>query len=410
MNANIGPRLLLLIPNLGRGGAQQVFRDQLNFFSDRYDTIGCVFNWDDSFENDRQTNMISIDVPAGNNLLTKFYFFVKRVYRVRQLKKKYNISIAISHLEGADYVNVFSKRHEKTICWVHGSKHFDGQINGILGKIRKKILIPWAYSYVDKVVTVSNGINKELITKFRIDKNKIRTIYNSFDNDGIEKLVKADELSLELKRFFSDKEVLITHCRLSVPKNLFSLIDIYLELRKRRNVKLMILGDGELRNDLISYSVSKRLKTFSYWDECDFAHDFDVYFMGYQHNPHGYLRFAKVYLMTSAWEGFPLSLCEAMACGVPVVASDCFTGPREIIAPELDAPQPILDTPVFTSLGVLMPLATPSYLHVWVKTLSDLLGDMPTLKRMAASGKNRILDFERKDIVVQWLSVVNGIK
>src|SRR5687768_7156924 len=172
--------ILLIIPNLGRGGAQQVFRDQLHFFSEHFNVIGCVFNWDDTFEDDRMSNMVSLDVPAGRGALGKIYSFIKRIFVLRTIKKKYNVSFSISHLEGADYVNILSKRKEKTICWVHGTKAFDENISGTLGTIRKEVFIPLTYRLADKVITVSEGIRNELISIFKIPVSKIRTIYNNF--------------------------------------------------------------------------------------------------------------------------------------------------------------------------------------------------------------------------------------
>src|SRR5687767_2781547 len=113
--------ILIIIPNLGKGGAQQVFRDQLHFFATHSNVIGCVFNWDDVFEDDRLPNIISLNVPAGNNMLSKIYCFLKRISALREIKKKNKIDFSISHLEGADYTNILSKRKEKIICWIHGT-------------------------------------------------------------------------------------------------------------------------------------------------------------------------------------------------------------------------------------------------------------------------------------------------
>src|SRR5688572_32361440 len=140
--SNSVTKILLIIPNLGRGGAQQVFRDQLQFYSQYYETKGCVFNFDDSFNDDKTPNIISLNVPAGSNFFSKLVCFCKRIIALRKLKKLYAFDFCISHLEGADYVNLLSRRKEKVICWIHGSRIFDENIEGVLGVIRKKIMIP----------------------------------------------------------------------------------------------------------------------------------------------------------------------------------------------------------------------------------------------------------------------------
>src|SRR5688572_17901207 len=320
---NYKQTILLIIPNLGKGGAQQVFRDQFHFFSAHYNVVGCVFNWDDTFEDDRIPNLVSLDVPAGRGALGKIHSFVKRILRLRSVKKKYHVDFSISHLEGADYVNILSKRQEKIICWIHGTKAFDENIQGTMGMIRKNFLIPLTYRLSDKIITVSEGIRTELINVFKIPGVKINTIYNNFVLEDI--FAKArQELSPQVDQLFAKRPVIITHCRLSKQKNLFALLDIFVSLKTQEKVSLVILGDGELRDKLLSHCSFNKLKTYSVWSaEQQFNSDYDVYFLGYERNPYPFLHRATLYLMTSSWEGFPLALCEAMACEVPVISTDC---------------------------------------------------------------------------------------
>lgn len=400
-------RILILIPNLGRGGAQQVYRDQLTFFSKHYNTIGCVFNWDDTFEDDRMPNMISLGIPAGKNVFSKVYFFIRRVFALSAIKKKYDINFSISHLEGADYVNLLSKRKDSVVCWIHGSKVFDKEIEGIIGTVRKNFFIPFTYRFADKVITVSEGIRQELINIFKVPLKKVKTIYNSFALDDI--VSKAgQEVTPGIEALFLQQQVLITHCRLSRPKNLFALIDIYSFLKTDRNIPLIILGDGELRDKLLTYCKEKDLRVYTIWETTlRFTTDYDVYFLGYERNPYRFLSRATLYIMTSSWEGFPLALCEAMACGVPVLSSDCYTGPREIISPQLSAPQPIVQ-PIIAPYGILMPLAVQENIKVWADTILQLLNDDIQRQQLAESGKERVSAFDRKKISMQWLDLIDA--
>jgi glycosyltransferase involved in cell wall biosynthesis len=398
-------RILLLIPNLGRGGAQQVFRDQLGFYTQNFNALGCVFNFDDSFQDDEKLNIVSLNVPSGKSFLGKIICFFNRVRAVRNIKKQQNITVSISHLEGADYVNLFSKRKEKTICWIHGTKAFDENIEGFLGMIRKKILIPLTYKRSDQIVTVSEGIRQELIQTFAVPSSKIATIYNSFDLEMIFKKALV-EISSDYQRLFGEKQVLITHCRLSRQKNLFVLIDIFNKIKNNPAIKLLILGDGELRNDLLEHCKNLGLRIFTVWDQHqDFNLDYDVYFLGYERNPYPFLHMAALYLMTSSWEGFPLSLCEAIASGVPIMSSDCYTGPREIISPELKAKQPI-DDPLFAPYGILMPLASGESLKIWKDTIMAALQNPSLRKELIKNGKERVSAFDRNLISTQWLQII----
>jgi glycosyltransferase involved in cell wall biosynthesis len=400
--------LLLMIPNLGRGGAQQVFRDQLQFYSRHFNTIGCVFNMDDSFKDDKSSNIISLDIPAGRNTISKIICFFKRVAGIRRIKKQYNVNFSISHLEGADYVNILSKRKEKTICWIHGTKAFDENIQGTLGMIRKKVLIPLTYRLSDKIVTVSEGIRTELINIFKIPASKINTIYNNFILEDI--FTKAaQDLSPPVQELFTNRPVVITHCRLSKQKNLFALLDIFTALKPQEKASLVILGDGELREELLMHCSFNNLKTYSVWSaEQQFNSDYDVYFLGYERNPYPFLHRADLYVMTSSWEGFPLSLCEAMACEIPVISADCYTGPREIISPGLSAAQPVTK-PVAAPFGVLMPLANKENNETWRDTILSLLRDDSRRHLFAKAGKQRVFEFDRKKISTQWLNLIERL-
>ena len=399
--------VLILIPNLGKGGAQQVYRDQLQLYAKYGQVLGCVFNWDGSFEEERQLGIVSLNVPAGSNVVSKIYFFFKRVYRLRKIKREHSIDISISHLEGGDYVNILSRRNEKIICWIHGTKKYDGEIAGVIGWIRKKILIPRLYEKSNLIITVSEGIRKELIQIFGLSPIKIKTIFNGISVSDVEQAARIAGSGIfppSLKSHFT----LITHCRLARQKNLGALLKIFATLKKNKSVKLVILGDGELREQLIDQCKSLYLATFSCWEKEEFNESYDVYFMGYQTNPYTYLAKASLYLMTSSWEGFPLALCEAMACQIPVMASDCYTGPREILAPEIQSDTPIV-LPYTSASGILMPLAdSDNSIRLWSTTVDRVLADVPLRTRVAKGGSERVRAFDKSIINKQWLEIMEG--
>lgn len=367
-------RILLLIPNLGRGGAQNVFRQQAQFLSEHFEVIGCVFNWDGSFESDRSVGIVSLNVNAGKNVLSKIINFFIRVKRLKKVKQENRITISISHLEGADYVNILSKSKDKIVCWMHGTKIHDENITGLLGFVRLRILMPLLYQRADRLVTVSNGIAQELVNYLPELDSKIVTIYNGVDIRQIRQ--QCDELiSAEYSAIFQNYKIIITHCRLSAQKNLKAMLNIFNRIRDTASVKLIIAGDGELRDELLSYAHSLGLRAWIFNSNGLIEGSFDVYFIGQQQNPFKYISRADLYLMTSGWEGFPLSLCEALVCSVPIISADCFTGPREILAPGLNLPQPVMQ-PYRTNRGVIMPMAeiaNEEHLRIWSTEVQIML-------------------------------------
>ncbi len=398
--------ILLIIPNLGQGGAQTVFRDQLVYYSKHHNVISCVFNWDDSFQEDRNSSIISLDVPAGRNILTKVYFFWKRISRLKRIKEQFRVDIAISHLEGADYINILSRKREKVITWMHGTKQFDKNISGILGILRRKIFIPLVYRYSDRVITVSQGIKEELIHYFNLLQDKIITVNNGISTADI--LVYAEkEISNDFIKLSNNYPILITHCRLAKQKNLTALLQIMVSLPRDSNLKLIILGDGELRDALLTQCSLLNLRYFSTWNDDQWTENFDIYFLGYQSNPYPYLKHASLYLMTSLWEGFPLSLCEALACGLPILAADCYTGPREILCPELPHGQPVL-TPYISRYGVLMPIPNSnSQIDIWAETIITIIGDEELRSVLSTSAVKGVIDFDKSKVEDQWLKILS---
>jgi len=110
--------------------------------------------------------------------------------------------------------------------------------------------------------------------------------------------------------------------------------------------------------------------------------------------------------MTSSWEGFPLSLCEAMECEIPVLTTDCYTGPREIINPELNNNQPITE-PIISSFGVLMPLAdSKENIKKWANTVISILNNPELRNQLTRKGKERVQTFDKKKMTSQWLKIL----
>ena len=396
--------ILLVIPNLGFGGAQRVFHDHSLELGKKYKVYECVFNKEDGVAFPTDNELLDLQVPGGKNAFFKIYYFLLRCYRLKELKQNYKIDVCISHLEGADYVNILSKGKEKTILCIHGSKLHDLNITGFTGWLRKKILMPFLYNIPDKIITVSRDINAELIVGFGVNPSKIRTINNFFNLQEI--TAKADEPLREFQELFDNYTTVITSGRLALQKNQAPLLYVYSELLKQVPAKLVILGDGELRNELLTYSQQLGLRTFRIWENIGWVdyNKFDVYFLGFQKNPFQFIRSATVFAFPSSWEGFPMALCEAMTCGVPVVTTDCPTGPREILSPD-SKPGKKISQAEMADYGILMPMLkqnNSTAIGVWVTTLKNLMTNKAQLNQYALLAKKRMADFTPEKIIRKW--------
>jgi glycosyltransferase involved in cell wall biosynthesis len=402
----------MLVTELALGGAAKVVRELSAMLATQFEVHEVVFNVADGIAFDGVATPHSLDVSGGGGPLHKLANLGRRIRRTRALKRKLRIDVSISHLEGAHWVDVLSRRGEKVVLCVHGSTLNNGEIRGLSGWLRARVVLPFIYNRADRIVTVSHGIRSELIS-LGVEAERISTIHNSFDLAGIAERSR-EPLSRAEEQLFEGTPVLVTVGRLAPPKNQLALLDIFAEVLAQRPAKLLILGDGELRAALVERAEALGLKVCSRWSETAPDLGSDVYFLGTRSNPFNLVSRSDLFLMTSGWEGFPLALCEAMACGTPVLSTDCFTGPREILGPDTPMPAEAITAAEWTDRGVLMPVLhkPETYIQarkVWVGTILDLLVQPAACQRLGAGASVRVQDFSHERTAVRWAALIDEL-
>lgn len=401
-------KILMLVTELQMGGAAKVVREVSGILAERFTVEEAVFNLADGVDFAGLAAPHELGVTGGGGIVRRLLNLRLRITRARALKRSLGVDLSISHLEGAHIVDVLSRGREKIVLCIHGSMLRDHEPFGISEWVRRKIVIPYIYSKADRIVTVSRDIVPQMIG-LGIDPAKLMTINNSFATETIEALGR-ETITGDDWQMFADRPVLVTSGRLAGQKNQRPLLDVFARLLARKPLRLVILGDGELRHSLIDHARSLGLDVSSVWDAGGLRYGADVVFLGIRSNPFSLIAAAKVFVLPSSWEGFPLALCEALICGTPVVTTDCVTGPREILAPSSAQPASPLSVAEHAPFGVLMPvLHDPPTLEaavkVWVETLAALLDDDKLLERLSAAGVERMRSFTREAIGPQWLAL-----
>jgi glycosyltransferase involved in cell wall biosynthesis len=334
------------------------------------------------------------------------------LYAYRLSNKIEHNSIIISFLERANFVNIVSKFFKKNIAIISVRTNLQTGRTGI--KSLNNYLVKVLYPKADLIVAVSHGVKQSLIN-LGLEEEKIKVIYNPYPIDQIRESAKEPLGSYE--EIFKHP-VLITAGRLTKPKGQWYLLRVFKALKeKHKDLKLVILGEGELKEYLVKLSEGLGLKTYV-WDRDKLSESFDVYFLGFQKNPFKFIARSKLFVFPSLWEGFPNALVEAMACGVPVVSSDCRSGPREILAPSTDFNYKT-QKPEFAEYGVLMPVFEVKYKNaeeplggkeiMWVETIDKLLEDESLRKNYSEKAKQRAEDFNIEKIVQEWKEIIYDV-
>jgi len=182
------------------------------------------------------------------------------------------------------------------------------------GRIIWNLMVRFFCRYSDGIIVASEGLREECIVKYQAERKKIATVNNSVDVESIEKLSAESSDCEDLPGTY----VISTAGRLAAEKNIDVLFKAFATLRKDMKAKLWVIGEGPERSHLESLAASLSIEN-------------DVVFFGFQENPYKYIKRSDAFVHTSLFEGFGNVILEAMACGVPVVATDCPFGPREMI-------------------------------------------------------------------------------
>jgi glycosyltransferase involved in cell wall biosynthesis len=175
----------------------------------------------------------------------------------------------------------------------------------------------WFYPHVDRVVAVSEGVAEDTRRLTGLPLDRIPVIRNPVIGPG---LYEKSRLSVDHPWLVNPEvPVILGAGRLTRQKDFATLIRAFALARARRDCRLMILGSGPERDDLERLAAELGLAQ-------------DVAFTGHVDNPFAYMAKAALFVLSSRWEGSGNVLTEAMALGIPVVSTDCPSGPAEMLA------------------------------------------------------------------------------
>lgn len=317
-------KVLFMMPALPGGGAEKVLMDVLKHFDYQTYTVTLFLEYREGVylaDIPRQVEVLALH--GKNNLWfqrihrrlaeRKLYIpFHECVYRrmLLRLLRNRSFDTIVSFMEGAAvkfHSYIFDKA-QRNVSWVHidlKKKHWS------LGNFRDEDDECAAYRRMDEIVFVSQDARSRMLEMYPLDASRCSVLYNLIDAEAIQE--KANSILVEKRRF--------TVCmvgRLNRQKRYDRAVEVAHRLKEAGyEVDFWVLGEGELEADL-------RRQIARYGLEDSFI------LKGFVKPPYAYLAQADMLLNTSESEGYPLTICEALCLGVPVVATR-ITGASEIL-------------------------------------------------------------------------------
>ena len=309
----IVPKIALFLPSLHGGGAERVMVNLARGFAERGLKVDLVLaKGEGPYLGEVPPNVHVVDLNASR-VLASLPGLVRYLRRERP-------EAMLSAMHHSNIIAVWAKLLACVPTRLAVSIHTTTSVSLQSPQNRRSLLIPWLtrwfYLKTEAIVAVSKGVAEDFSRVSGIPFERIKVIYNPVVTP---ELIENAKEPVEHPWFATEQPpVILGVGRLTKAKDFPTLIRAFALVRQERPARLMILGEGEER-----FRLEALVKELGLED--------DVALPGFVDNPYAYMARAAVFVLSSAWEGLPTVLIEAMACSCPVVSTDCPSGPAEIL-------------------------------------------------------------------------------
>jgi len=393
--------IAVMIPTLHNGGAERMAANLTIELQKKYNVYLVVFDGT-NISYPYGGTLVNLHVPPlkSASIHHRLHHSWNRMKAVRNMKKKYGIDCTISHLEGANFSNLLSRRKDKVICVYHTMPSQEMKKNKI-NILRQRFIAKFS----DKYVFVSKLAVHDIVHSFDVDEKKVMCIYNFSDTKlqrSYAQQAIEDEAAIE---FYNRHDKIFIHVgRLIELKGQRHIIKAFSKIKEKHpNSGLVILGEGKERENLEKLVSELHLEQ-------------SVFMPGSVKNPFPYMKQSDVFVLASSWEGLPMVLIEAMVCGCPVVSTDMPSGARELLAPDTDILR-VATKKEYATYGVLVPVckeegARPAELTAEEQILADAMTELAEnseLRNKYIENSSKCAEkFDAATVVEQWVALIES--
>ncbi len=361
-------RLACFLPSLEGGGAERVVVNLLRGLVERQVQAQLILaSAHGSYIDQVPPQVEVVDLGAKH--------VRQAIWPLRRLLKEQPPQVLISHLSHANLAAVLAMRPLQIPTRLLLVEHLT--MSAYKGTtIKDRLIQPlarWLFKHADAVAAVSRGAARDLEEQLRMPSESVHVLYNPVVDASLEQ--KRQESLSHPWLDASDQPLVVGMGRLTEQKDFGTLIRAYAQIANPSSCRLVILGEGEERAELEELVRQLGLEE-------------RVLLPGFVENPYAWLNQADLFVLSSRWEALPTVLIEALACGVKVVATDCPSGPAEILQDG--------------RWGRLVPMQDEQALAAAMEQALAEQGDSGLLQQRAA-------DFSVESAVDQYLALIREL-
>lgn len=307
------PIIAFYIPSLRGGGAERVIVTLANTFVERGFTVDIVLASAIGPYLSEVASAVNVVDLGRSRVISSLPGLVRYLRRRKP-------TVVLSAMGHANLIALLAKKVSGGNTRVVVSERNDDSVEANQNRGLRSLVIQslnrYLYRKADAIHAVSHGVALASAKELGLPLERVQVVYNPVVTQQILDMSNA---KVDLPWLVKDgRQLILAAGRLTKQKDFATLLRAFSLVQLKINARLVIMGEGELRADLEQLIAEQGLNE-------------SVLLPGFVDNPFVAMKQADLFVLSSAWEGLPNVLIQAMACGTPVVSTDCPSGPAEIL-------------------------------------------------------------------------------